>query len=160
VTAQALWLPGEFPTTNKLLDLTRASGYYAGRRSLTRERPRKNEAGAEVVIARIRADAHMRARAVRLVPPSAPVSLLFVHLGSGRRDPSSWYLSAKAIEDGLVDAGVLGSDRFDVVGTAGRCAKASDPVWQAEVARLCNVETGGREGMFVALGVPDGLAGF
>jgi hypothetical protein len=157
---QALWLPGDFPTTNKLLDLTRASGFYAGNRRQTGARKRPNELEVNDLTAKIRGDVKLRARAARLVPVVEAAPLLFVHFGSGRRDPSSWYLSAKAVEDGLTDAGVLPSDRFSVTCTGGWCVKASDPVWQGEVSRLCGVETRGLDGMLVCVGVPSGFFPF
>jgi len=162
MTGQALWLPGDFPTTNKLLDLARASGYYQGTQVAERRRPRRNEQDVNVTLANIRGDTKMRALGARLRPCPADVRvpLLFVHLGSGRRDPSSWYLSAKAIEDGLVDAGVLGSDRFNVAMTAGFCVKATDQRWRDEIERRCHLDTGGVSGMFVLVGVPDGLTLF
>lgn len=160
MTAQALWLPGEFPTTNRLLDIQRASGFYDGHGAVTGARRRKNALDFNKVVSEIRQRAKLQALGARLRPVTSAVPLLFVHLGSGRRDPSSWYLSAKAVEDGLVDARVLASDRFCVTATAGRCAKASDPWWRAEIARLTGVDPEGKEGMFVCLGVPDGLSAF
>jgi hypothetical protein len=157
--SQALWLPGDFPTTNKLLDLTRASGFYTGKQVAEGRRARGNERDVNLTFRQIREATNFHARG-RLKPVDVAVPVLFVHFGSGRRDPSSWYLAAKAIEDGLVDAKILRSDRFYVTATAGRCVKADDPMWRGEVERLCDVDTGGREGMLVMLGVPDGLGIF
>jgi hypothetical protein len=139
------------------LDLTRASGFYAGRGSVTGERGRRNTAGVEPILARMRNDAHLSARAARLVPVTSPVTLWFVHMGESprgktRRDPSSWYLSAKAVEDGLTDAGVLPSDRFFVTATAGACKPATDPVWQDTIRHWTGESPGGRAGMFVLIG--------
>lgn len=152
---RALWLPGDFPTTNKLLDLQRATGFLEGAAKEQRTRVRKHAVTFPKVVAQIRNDTHMRARACRLQPVEGRVPLFFVHMGSGRRDPSSWYLSAKAVEDGLVDAGVLRSDRFNVLCTAGRSVAATDPVWRERIREATGVDPEGKDGMFVTLGVMD-----
>lgn len=144
----ALWLPGDFPTTNKLLDVQRATGFYEGVNRVRGGKPPKVTFGK--IVKAIRDQTNMTARARRLGPLGHPVRLIFVHLGSGRRDPSSWYLAAKAIEDGLVDAGVIGSDRFGVVYTAGRSVSMLDTRWLDHVAEVTGIRPQG-EGMLVVM---------
>ena len=122
-TRIALWLPGDFHGSNKWLDLSRGSGYASGFAAAIRERPGPSAYTAE--LRRVREHANMRARSLR-IPPFALARLYFTLLGSGKHDPSAWYLSAKAVEDGLVDAGVIPSDRHNVYDTAGRCVRTRD----------------------------------
>lgn len=119
MSIQRLWLPGKFPSTNDLLDMKRREGAYRaeGKRRGRNVAPPISYTGE---VARIRTHAWACSRAAKLARVVLG-KLDFVLVGVGRFDPSAWYLSAKAVEDGLVDAGVLASDRYNVWGTSGRC---------------------------------------
>ena len=123
MSEQYLWLPGAFPSTNELLSRQRADGWYARDRA---DRPRgQRRAPAQSAaqdIRRIRDAANMHARSARL-RPVIRAHLRFLLIGRSKYDPSAWTLAAKPIEDGLVDAKVLGSDRFNVWEIGGRCTR-------------------------------------
>jgi len=154
VRPQSLWMPGDWPTTNQLLDLARATGYYEGRAALLPSERRKRPARSyNQTLQKLRDATILAARARKLFTVTQRVSLAFVHFGSGRRDASSWYLSAKAIEDGLVEAKVLASDRFDVAVTAGTSVAADDRLWRDRVQVLTGIDTEGKVGMFVGIGM-------
>lgn len=156
---RVLWLPGDFPSTNKLLDAQRASGFYAGAgqaRGLDpRERPPLTSYSHEVSRIRTWTFAHAKRNVVRAELPRL-ARLKFIMLGRGRYDPSAWYLSAKAVEDGLIDARLLASDRSDVLETAGR--SVTDEETARLLAEAFNVPRRARErGMIVVIeGVSDG----
>lgn len=147
---RGLWVPGDFPGTNRLLDLQRASGYYAGVARATRSRARE-AFGFRLENGRIREAVALHARAARLAPVSGPAVLCFGLVPTKRtHDPSAWYLAAKAAEDGLVDAGVLGSDRHDVLATAGRCLR--DPEELREPFNYCGLPwPRGCPGLFIEI---------
>jgi hypothetical protein len=123
---QRLWLPFRFPSTNDLLDMLRAEGYYEGRGYGRKGgAPKPPESSYSKAAREIRDAANMHARAARL--RALPlVSLRFELLGCARFDPSAWTLPAKSIEDGLVDARVIISDRFNVFDVSGRCVRGGD----------------------------------
>lgn len=151
---QQLWMPGDgWLTTNQLLDLQRASGYYDGRAAaLPAERRKPAKRTFNTAIRAMRDATILAARARKLVKVTEPVVLVFVHFGSGRRDASSWYLIGKAVEDGLVEAGVLGSDRFDVYATAGASVAADHPLWRERIRVLMGLDTEGKAGLYVGIG--------
>jgi len=148
---QALWLPGDFLSTNAMLDLQRAAGYHAGMRHSARGLQRARAAGPAQSYAiearRIRTYAATLARKhLEPLPADRWVRLAFYLLGHPRYDASAWYLPAKHVEDGLADAGVIGSDRHDVHSTEGRCVRS------AEEAKILIARAGGtvvQSGMIV-----------
>jgi hypothetical protein len=141
VLVQYLWLPGVFPANNDLLSMARADGWYACEGKYRRKRGQRGSGRKPAVsyadrVRGIRDAANMHARAARL----APVHLCDLHfalIGQDKYDPSAWYLAAKAIEDGLADAGVFDSDRFGVRNLSGRCIRgAAEAVALLEGAAL------------------------
>lgn len=124
--ARAIWVPGNILGTNRLLDLCRSSGFYDGVARAMRERRKPARFGYAQEVRRLREHTAAQALAAGFgwEPLTRPVGLWFGLLGSGRLDPSAWYLAAKAAEDGLCDAGVIRSDRSDVLWTGGRCFKS------------------------------------
>jgi hypothetical protein len=141
---QYLWLPGLFESSNELLSMQRGDGWWAceakfRQRDSGRGSGRKPKVSFADRVQAIRGMANMHARSARL-RPVACVDLRFeLALNrencerwakvSGRKhnlsayDPSGWYLAAKAIEDGLADAGLFDGDRFGVRETSGRCLR-------------------------------------
>jgi hypothetical protein len=126
----SLWVPGRFRLTNDLLSDLRGAGRYEGLadgKGWGKPRP-----GCDLYA--------NHQQAVRLAVKAAargcgtivgPVSLLFYLWGHGKGDPSAWYLIGKAAEDGLVDAGVLISDRFCVLDTGGAVVSVErEPYWR------------------------------
>ena len=126
---QRLWVQGQFPSTNNALAGARADARanrpgHASRRARWRETP-----GGYTEAARwVRLVTKVAARRARLepVPAALRVVIWFWMLGHYRFDSSAWYLPAKWIEDGLVDAGVLPSDRKNVYATGGRCLQTPE----------------------------------
>lgn len=122
ITARGMWVPGELLPTNAALHQMRAAGFHAG---AGRYRPRLSQtlalrnasdhyAGAARTVRRRVADA-ARLRGWGEVPQDARVRLRFSVHGYPRWDAAGAMLPAKWAEDGLVDAGVLRSDRYDTV---------------------------------------------
>lgn len=119
----ALWVPGELVATNRALDDQRAAGFYAGlREGMIRAgkwRADAQQSGQDRYAAaahQVRRRVAFQARAghVQPVDPAARVALRFTAQGYPRWDASGAMLVAKWGEDGLVDAGVLASDRHNV----------------------------------------------
>jgi hypothetical protein len=118
---RVLWVKGTFRLTNGLLDDLRAAGKFEG---FAKAKGWPIRGGHDNY-----AD---HQHAVRLAVKGAShavtasgiglgvVDLAFWVFGHGRHDPDAWYLLAKAATDGLVDAGVIDSDRFNIRGTRGR----------------------------------------
>jgi hypothetical protein len=136
MSAQRLWLPGVFLPSNALADMLRADGVYQerGRRELGGRyfsKPAARSYAAEVK--RYRTHAANMALASRLrgwCTTRAALYFVLVHVGhvgqvsrgrapSARFDADAWYMAAKPIVDGLCDARVLASDRFQLDETGG-----------------------------------------
>ena len=150
---QRLWLPGDFPSTNEMLELARAEGFSRGLRHYERSkgkrqtpihRPHANR------IASIRAHAAAHARKyLEPIPAERWVRLAFFLIGHPRYDADAWYLSAKPIADGLQDAGVIGNDAADVHSTEGRCVKSAEEAAALAGAERVGARWGGGPGMLV-----------
>lgn len=130
IATQHLWLPGDFPSNNTMLDLARKEGFNAGLRYYERARAKRQSAvsrpfSAQVASIRAHAAAHARAHMVP-IPPDRWVRLAFFLLGHPRCDADAWYLAAKPIADGLQDAGIIGRDGADVHSTEGRVVKSPE----------------------------------
>lgn len=121
-----IWIPGDLIATNRALSDQRAAGFFAGyREAMVRTgkwchdgRPawrggidRYAQAAADV-----RGRVVLAARGAHLaaLPAGARVRLRFSVQGHPRWDASGGMLAAKWAEDGLVEAGVIPSDRFNV----------------------------------------------
>lgn len=127
---RALWLPGDWPTTNRALDAARADGWYAGKRSALGMRPcappngdsytHRARWGREVAAA----EARRLARTWRPVGQVGVVAFLVAQ--TGRPDADAWSVAAKWAIDGLVDAGLLADDRRSVAWTCGRVLRTDD----------------------------------
>jgi len=121
-TTSGIWIPGDLVTTNRALSDARAAGWFQGfREAMVRNRiwrpggkPPEDRYAEEAQAVRRRAA--LQARAARLEPvrPGERVKLRFAVQGYPRWDASGGMLAAKWAEDGLVDAGVIPSDRFNV----------------------------------------------
>jgi hypothetical protein len=124
-----LWIPGRFSLTNKMLSNLRAAGAAgeAYRRALNRHAAahRPKDLFAEETQA-IRLAVKGAARVAKAEPVVGLVSIEVYVFGHHKHDPDAWLLLAKAATDGLVDAGVIGSDRFQVWTVTGRVAQTED----------------------------------
>lgn len=109
ITSWGLWVPGALVSMNRGLSLARAAGFRQG------QGLRGGDLYAEAA-RNMRTLAGLRARAARLpsVPADRVARLRFTVMGHPRWDAAAGALVAKWIEDGLVDVGVLPSDRFNV----------------------------------------------
>jgi hypothetical protein len=110
--------------------MQRASGFYAGKGSGIKVRATHTEQSFSFADAvrvnrmRVKREAVYQ-RIPAVVPPFMAVLWIWL-IRHCKYDPSAWYLSAKQIEDGLCDAGVIGSDRFGVYATGGRCCQTTE----------------------------------
>lgn len=133
----ALWIPGRFALTNTMLSNLRAAGYAKGKGDAKGwHRPIVDAFVEETRAIRLAAKAAFRHRcdlaSVLIKAAHRPLYLGFWVFGHGRHDPDAWYLLAKAVTDGLADAGVISQDRHDVGGTRGLVLK---------VAQECNARS-------------------
>lgn len=130
VHTQRLWLPGDFPSNNALLELARTEGFNAGLRHYERARGKRQSASLRPharAIAAIRAHAAAHARRyLTPIPAERWVRVAFHLIGHPRYDADAWYLAGKAIADGLQDAGIFGRDGADVHSTEGRCVRSAE----------------------------------
>lgn len=119
---QRLWCPGQWYTVNAALDAARASGYWAGQRTAKGWRGGAPPVTLASEAKRCRQYVAALARAANLARVDRPVLALVAYRGvTGRQDADAWTWAGKVAIDGLVDAGVLESDRRDLWGVAGRC---------------------------------------
>lgn len=130
VKTQRLWLPGDFPSNNDLLEAARAEGFNAGLRHYERARARRQSSilrphARAIASIRGHAAAHARRELVP-VPAEVWVRLAFHLIGHPRYDSDAWYLAGKAVADGLQDAGIIGRDGADVHSTEGRCVRSRE----------------------------------
>jgi hypothetical protein len=122
---RVVWISGTFRLTNGLIDDLRAAGKFEGYAKAKGWPIRGgHDAYAEHQQA-VRLAA--KAAAVKQLPAgplvfsgAGKVDLSFFVFGHHHHDPDAWSLLGKAATDGLTDAEVLASDRFDVWTTAGR----------------------------------------
>jgi hypothetical protein len=146
----ALFLVGRFDGTNEMLKKARAAGVYLQKRVQMPEHIRAmplpvNYDRYAAEVRRIRglaADAVLKRRR-----SCDRVWLGFAMIGHRKMDPAAWYLPAKAIEDGLTDAGFLGSDRFDVLGTMGTVCKTEEE--EAQLLAFAGCTGAGVRGVLV-----------
>ena len=158
MSCRELFIRGDFPSTNTLLDQQRADGFLAGRRHGNRQwigpPPERSYAA---IAKRIRETTWAAARQAGLQRFDR-AELFFVLFDSGKTDPDAWMLAAKLVLDGLADAKVLADgDRFSVVRTGGTTAPVEAavvvPPWVGPQRWRCMAA-----GMLVLLReVPDGL---
>lgn len=124
---RVLWVPGRFSLTNQLLAEVRAAGFYAGRHMTKGMRVRASPGSNVFTTHQQAVRLAVKAAAARGAPIATGMTwdLTFYVFCHRKHDPSAWYLLGKAAEDGLVDAGVLGSDRFQVGTTSGRVLQSA-----------------------------------
>jgi hypothetical protein len=154
MTSHSLWLPGDWPTTNRALDMARADGHYQGYRRGARLAGTRGPAYsyAELAAAR-KEDATYHGMALRRVwSPVGQVGVWFWLLASSPRPdaPDSWGIAGKWALDGLVASRLLADDRRAVRWAGGRSVKS-----QAEgrelFLRLGRPWSGWRPGLLVEL---------
>lgn len=119
-----IWVPGDLVATNRALSDQRAAGFFDGyREAMIRagkwQARRTSVPGQDryaAAAAETRDRVSLVARAARLepVPSGERVRLRFSFQGFERWDAAGGALAAKWAEDGLVEAGVIPSDRFNV----------------------------------------------
>lgn len=131
----AVFVPGYFVPTNKLLSDMRAAGYHAGaggraswrvpadRDAFAAEARRVRKLVTEAVYGWITSHCEGRPFAMR---PRLPVVLGFALVGvcHSRYDADAWYLAGKAAADGCGDGGLYLSDREGVSGTMGTVCRS------------------------------------
>jgi hypothetical protein len=106
-----LWVPGRFSLTNQMLSNLRAAGSYRG------HKPK----GWRDLFAEETATIRLAVKvAARGVSGFGLVSVFVTVLGHWKHDPDGWLLLGKAAVDGLVDAGLMMSDRQDLYSLGGR----------------------------------------
>jgi hypothetical protein len=125
VTASGLWIPGELVPTNRALSDMRAAGWFEGyAQAMIRTgkwrnaRPGEDRYAEEAAATRRRAAFQARAAGLAHLGAGDRVRLRFSVQGHPRWDASGAMLAAKWCEDGLVEAGVIPSDRHNVAEVA------------------------------------------
>jgi hypothetical protein len=131
-----IWVPGKFSLTNRMLSNLRAAGYAKGKAVARGWTGRRVEDRFAAETRAIRLAVKVAARKAGVLRFHVPCILGFYVFGHRKADPSAWYLLGKAAEDGLVDAGVLGRDRFDVAEVRGR-------VLRTQLEEECEAEAWG-----------------
>jgi hypothetical protein len=154
----ALWVPGKFRLTNRMLSDLRAAGVYEGR-----SRGRARAGGAHDLFtaetAAIRAAVCLAARGAkcRPVPTGERVNVASLVFGHRRFDPDAFSLVSKPAIDGLVDAGVIAKDRHDVGLVLGHVfTSAADEEWGRRHLWVMDAAPPGVAGLLVAYGVVRG----
>lgn len=149
-----IWVPGTFRLTNGLLDDLRAAGKFEGYARAKGWTVR----GGHDAFAEHQAAVRLAVKAIAARSPAAgviglgAVDVAFWVFGHGRHDPDAWYLLGKAAVDGLVDADVIDSDRFNVRNTWGRVLHGPED----ELAKLRDLS--GMPGGVCPAGFVSGLA--
>lgn len=121
-----LWIPGDWPGTNAVLDLARQAGHWSGVARALGRPARTAPISLDGQVRRARELVRYTARAARLVAPPGLLDVTIYLAGSGRLDPDAWSAAGKWILDGLVDARVIPSDRKAIWATRGRCLQAGE----------------------------------
>lgn len=106
-----LWVPGRFSLTNRMLSNLRAAGSYRGRKPSGWVDLFAEETAAIRLASKV---------AARGITGFGLVSVFVTVLGHWKHDPDGWLLLGKAAVDGLVDAGLMISDRRDLYSLGGR----------------------------------------
>lgn len=147
---KALWVAGDFPHTNRMLDLCRSSGYYAGVARATQGR-QPERFGFKGEATRIRKSVWAEARARSMPPVEASVAIFFRLVSSRPLDADAWYLVGKPALDGLVDAKVIPSDRDRsyVAWVGGTCVSEPEEVRAGVV--VAGYRFTGRPGLLIEL---------
>lgn len=146
---QAVWVPGRFSLTNKMLDNLRAAGVYAGRSRSGRPRGSDWDHFATETAA-IRLAVKQRVRSFQTIAPQHMCVVNVDVLGHGKHDPDAWYLLAKAAVDGLCDAGVILSDRRQIWSVLGRVMQRPDEDTMVRAMAWSQM----------AINIPEGESGF
>jgi len=123
----AVFVPGRFRLTNKMLSDLRAAGHYEGR---AREMRRKPEPGHDRFanetqrVKWLSFNAWRRWRGAGAVKGDCfRLDVRYFVTGHRRHDPDAWYLLSKAAIDGMVEAMGI-KDRFSVGEVGGLVAQA------------------------------------
>jgi hypothetical protein len=122
VVRWVLWVPGKFRLTNAMLSDLRAAGKLEG---MCRKRRKSLPSGffdafaaqTQAIRLAVKGNTAVRGRPNLAI---GPIRIWVTVLGHHKHDPDAWLLLGKAAVDGLVDAGVLRSDRFDLHSIGGR----------------------------------------
>ncbi len=132
MTATGLWIPGELVPANRALSDMRAAGWFEGYREAMVRTGKWRSGGhgedryaEEAAATRRRAAFQARASGIAPLGADERVRLRFSVQGHPRWDASGAVLAAKWAEDGLVEAGVIPSDRHNVAEVAVTVVKAS-----------------------------------
>ncbi len=132
MTASGLWIPGELVPTNRALSDMRAAGWFEGYREAMVRSGKWRHGGhgedryaEEAAATRRRAAFQARASGIAFLGADERVRLRFSVQGHPRWDASGAMLAAKWCEDGLVEAGVIPSDRHNVTEVAVTVVRAS-----------------------------------
>lgn len=140
------FVEGRFRLTNQMLSDLRAAGHFEGEAAALRRqggwRGRKSP-GYDLFASEtqaIRLATKASAKNIGAVPDVVNVALWV--LGHHKHDPDAWLLLGKAIIDGLKDAGLIRSDRFQVGVVAGRVVRSTAE--EFSVRRYYEEETGSR----------------
>lgn len=156
------FIEGKFRLTNQMISDLRAAGHYEGeaRARRLRKKPGYDLFAAETQAIRLAVKG--AARVAGIGQASGVQNVVVWVFGHRRHDPDAWLLLAKAAVDGLVDARVMVSDRFNVGMLAGRVLQSEAE--EFEVRLECRERTGeavpeNRPGMVVALYESKGLPG-
>lgn len=109
---KAIFVEGRFALTNQMLSDLRAAGVYVGKRR--KLLPGFDRFAVETRTIRMLTKVAARKLEVADVPLASRLHVGVVVVGHERHDPDGWLLLGKAAVDGLRDAGVIASDRFQI----------------------------------------------
>jgi hypothetical protein len=126
----------KFRLTNGMLSDLRAAGHYKGKSAALGLVERKGYDAFDTECADIRNAVGLHFRRYVRERSGGRVDIRYVIVGHGKCDPDAWLLAGKAATDGMVDAGFLASDRFEVGWVSGKVFRAGDDkAWLPLVAQ-------------------------
>jgi len=144
---KAIFVEGRFPLTNQLLSDLRAAGVYVGKRRKLRPGFDAFSVGTRTI--RMLTKVAARDLDMSDVRLDERLHVAVVVVGHERHDPDAWVLLGKAAIDGLRDAKVIASDRFQIGAVLGMVLQTKGQHSRLDAAMGCACPAGA--GFVVAL---------
>jgi hypothetical protein len=128
-------MPGTFSLTNKMLSNLRAAEKYVGRKPADW----RDLFAEETQAIRLAVKGAARRASIGCVCADGAWNVHVGVFGHWKHDPDSWLLLGKAAVDGLVTAGVMSSDRFNLWELSGRTYRGKEEERVARISAGCAV---------------------